>query len=268
MSGSNPLVFHTGGNDVLVEVRDLIKTYSMGEVQVRALRGVTLDIHKGEFLAVMGPSGSGKSTFMNILGCLDIPTTGTYSLDSVDVSTLSPDELAEVRNLKLGFVFQGFNLLSRTSALENVELPMLYSDRVHPDEREEKATDALTAVGLGDRIHHMPSQLSGGEQQRVAIARALVNDPKLILADEPTGNLDTKTSFEIMKIFQNLNEHNNITILMVTHEPDISRFAKRIISLRDGRLLQDYLVENRLDAGKLLISGNLEGKLSEVIGGR
>ena len=236
---------------LILQVKDLIKTYITGEVKVRALRGINIEVERGEFVAVMGPSGSGKSTFMNILGCLDTPSSGKYILDNVDVSTLSKDELAHIRNIKIGFVFQGFNLLSRTTAIENVELPMLYSDKFDTDERESKAKKALEAVGLGGRVDHVPSQLSGGEQQRVAIARSLVNDPVLILADEPTGNLDTRTSVEIMKIFQDLNE-KGITIIMVTHEHDISQYSKRLILLRDGKLLKDERVENRLLACEIL----------------
>lgn len=235
----------------ILQVKDLLKTYITGEVKVRAIRGINLTVRKGEFVAVMGPSGSGKSTFMNILGCLDTPSSGKYILDDVDVSTLSPDELAHVRNIKIGFVFQGFNLLSRTSALENVELPMMYSDKFDSVEREEKAKKALESVGLAGRIDHEPSRLSGGEQQRVAIARSLVNDPVLILADEPTGNLDTRTSVEIMKIFQDLNK-KGITIIMVTHEHDISQYARRLLFLRDGKLLKDEVVHNRLDAEEIL----------------
>ncbi|MFP4496970.1 MAG: ABC transporter ATP-binding protein [Vulcanimicrobiota bacterium] len=236
----------------LIEVVDLKKTYIMGAVEVPALKGVNFHVEPGEFLAIMGPSGSGKSTLMNILGCLDKPVSGKYILDGVDVAELDPDELAEVRNLKLGFVFQGFNLLYRTSALENVELPMLYSDRFTPEMRDEKAEAALQAVNLGHRLDHIPSQMSGGEQQRVAIARALVNDPVLILADEPTGNLDTKTSIGIMSIFQNLNIEKGITIIMVTHEPDIARFAKRVLVMRDGHLRNDHLIEDRFIADKIL----------------
>jgi len=239
-------------NDTLVLVDNLVKTYIMGEVKVRALRGVTLKIKRGEFVAVMGPSGSGKSTLMNILGCLDKPTEGKYLLDNVDISELSRNELAKIRNIKLGFVFQGFNLLPRTSALENVELPMLYSDKFDSIERDEKAKEALRSVGLEKRVHHVPSQMSGGEQQRVAIARSLVNDPVLILADEPTGNLDTRTSIEIMNIFQKLNREQNITVIMVTHEHDISQYAQRIISLRDGKLIEDQIVESRFIADEIL----------------
>ncbi|MCE1245831.1 MAG: ABC transporter ATP-binding protein [Firmicutes bacterium] len=243
----------------LLEVENLVKTYIMGEVKVRALRGVSITVERGDFVAIMGPSGSGKSTFMNILGCLDTPSSGIYLLDNIDVSKMTKDELAGIRNLKIGFVFQGFNLLARTTAIENVELPMLYSEKFDSLEREKRAAKALESVGLGKRTHHVPSQMSGGEQQRVAIARSLVNDPPLILADEPTGNLDTKTSIEIMNIFQKLNDEKGITILMVTHEPDISSYAKRIISLRDGKLLSDEKVVNRSIAEKILS----DGKLSE-----
>ncbi len=256
-----------GSNNTIVKVSDLAKSYSLGEIQVKALRGISIEVHRGEFVAVMGPSGSGKSTFMNILGCLDIPTSGQYLLDGVDVSRMTSDELASIRNLKLGFVFQGFNLLARTSAVENVELPLLYSTRVDPDLREDMALSALESVGLRDRAHHMPSQLSGGEQQRVAIARALVNQPAIILADEPTGNLDTKTSFEIMKIFQDLNIKNNITIIMVTHETDISRFARRIVVLRDGSLRKDEPVADQLLAGELLEKGDFSINGQSVKGG-
>ncbi len=221
----------------LIQIDHLAKTYMLGEVEVHALRGVTLEIRRGEFVAIMGASGSGKSTFMNILGCLDKPTKGSYVLDGIDVSVLTRDELARIRNSKLGFVFQGFNLLSRTSAIENVELPLLYGSSSIKD-REERAVKALNMVGLGDRVHHFPNQLSGGQQQRVAIARALVNDPSIVLADEPTGNLDSRTSVEVMGIFQELNE-KGITIILVTHEPDIAQFAKRHIIFRDGRIKSD-----------------------------
>jgi putative ABC transport system ATP-binding protein len=225
------------GDGRLIQIDHLVKTYLLGEVEVHALRGVTLEIRRGEFVAIMGASGSGKSTFMNILGCLDKPTKGTYILDGIDVSRLTRDELAHIRNSKLGFVFQGFNLLSRTSAIENVELPLLYGTSSIRD-REERAVKALNMVGLGDRVHHYPNQLSGGQQQRVAIARALVNDPSIVLADEPTGNLDSRTSVEVMGIFQELNE-KGITIILVTHEPDIAQFAKRHIIFRDGRIQSD-----------------------------
>ncbi len=221
----------------LIRIDHLTKVYQLGEVEVHALRGVSLHISKGEFVAIMGASGSGKSTFMNILGCLDKPTKGSYTLEGIDVGRLSRDELASIRNKKIGFVFQGFNLLSRTSAIENVELPMFYSS-VSNKLRREKAIGALEKVGLADRIHHYPNQLSGGQQQRVAIARSLVNDPSIILADEPTGNLDSRTSVEVMGIFQELNR-NGITIILVTHEPDIAQFATRHVLFRDGRIKSD-----------------------------
>ncbi len=225
--------------DALIEIHELVKVYSLGEVEVRALRGVSLSIGRGEFVAIMGASGSGKSTFMNILGFLDQPTSGQYLLDGINGENLSRDELAEIRNRKIGFVFQGFNLLSRTSALENVELPLLYAGTL-TSKRKEMAQKALSDVGLKGREHHQPSQLSGGEQQRVAIARALVNQPSILLADEPTGNLDTKTSEEIMGIFQRLNREMGITIIMITHEPDIASFAKRDILFRDGKIVDDH----------------------------
>jgi len=225
--------------DSLIQVKDLVKVYSLGEVEVRALQGVSLSIDRGEFVAIMGASGSGKSTFMNILGFLDQPTSGQYLLEGINGENLSRDELAEIRNKKIGFVFQGFNLLSRTSALENVELPLLYAG-TSTSKRKEMARKSLSAVGLEGREHHHPSQISGGEQQRVAIARALVNEPAILLADEPTGNLDTKTSEEIMGIFQRLNREMGITIIMITHEPDIASFAKRNIHFRDGRIVDDH----------------------------
>ena len=228
-----------GGDGRRIQIDHIVKTYLLGEVEVHALRGVSLEIRRGEFVAIMGASGSGKSTFMNILGCLDKPTKGTYVLDGIDVSRLTRDELAHIRNSRLGFVFQGFNLLSRTSAIENVELPLLYGTSSIKD-REERAVRALNMVGLGDRVHHYPNQLSGGQQQRVAIARALVNDPSIVLADEPTGNLDSRTSVEVMGIFQELNE-KGITIILVTHEPDIAQFAKRHIIFRDGRIKSDRI---------------------------
>ncbi len=222
----------------LIRVRDLHKVYKMGDVEVPALRGVDLDISAGEFVAVMGASGSGKSTFMNILGCLDRPTRGSYFLDGQEVGSLSTDEWATIRNRKIGFVFQGFNLLARTSALENVELPMMYNG-LHGGERRQRALQALSLVGLEQRLDHTSNQLSGGQQQRVAIARALVNRPSLILADEPTGNLDTSTSAEIMKLFQNLNSREKITIVLVTHEADIAAYAMRQIHFRDGLVVSD-----------------------------
>ncbi|MGQ0504596.1 MAG: ABC transporter ATP-binding protein [Myxococcaceae bacterium] len=221
----------------LIRVSDVTKTYRMGDVEVPALRGVSLEVHAGEFVAFMGSSGSGKSTLMNILGCLDRPTRGEYLLSGRDISEASKDELAELRNQTLGFVFQSFNLLSRTSALENVELPLVYAG-VSTRERHERSAKALHRVGLGDRMDHHPNQMSGGQQQRVAIARALVSDPKIILADEPTGNLDSRTSVEVMKLFQELNQVG-ITLLLVTHEPDIAAYATRVLVMRDGRLITD-----------------------------
>ena len=235
----------------VIQVENLHKTYDLGEVQVHALRGISLSVNAGEFVAVMGASGSGKSTFMNLIGCLDRPTRGRFLLEGQDVARLSKRELAAIRNRKIGFVFQGFNLLARTSALENVELPLIYSGVPH-QARLERARASLAAVGLEGRGEHHPSQLSGGQQQRVAIARALVNDPSIILADEPTGNLDSRTSVEIMEIFQRLNEERNITILLVTHEPDISRFAKRVIMFRDGKVRWDTEVEDRATASEVL----------------
>jgi putative ABC transport system ATP-binding protein len=218
----------------------------VGEVQVRALRGVSVEVEHGEFVSVTGPSGSGKSTFMHILGCLDKPTSGQYFLESKDVSRLSKNELARIRNHQIGFVFQGFNLLSRTSALENVELPLLYNGRpVRGSIRRKRAMDALAAVGLGDRAHHHPNQLSGGQQQRVAIARSLINEPSILLADEPTGNLDTRTSIEVMEIFQRLNLERHITVLLITHEQDIAEYGARIIAFRDGKIKSDEAVVQR-----------------------
>jgi putative ABC transport system ATP-binding protein len=235
-------------NGVAVRLDDVRKTYRTGEVEVQAVRGVSIDISDGEFVALMGSSGSGKSTLMNILGCLDRPTAGRYFLDGEDVSSLSRDDLADVRNRKLGFVFQNFNLLARTSALENVELPLLYSEEALTSAQlREKAEQVLAAVGLQGRGDHTPSQLSGGQQQRVAIARALINDPEVLLADEPTGNLDSRTSVEVMEIFQSLNE-KGITIIMVTHEPDIAAYARRNIVMKDGLVRSDHLVTTRLQA--------------------
>ena len=223
-----------------ISVQDLTKVYDLGEIQVRALRGVTLDIAAGEFVAVIGPSGSGKSTFMHILGCLDRPTQGRYLLDGHDVSTLSRNALADVRNKKIGFVFQGFNLLSRTTALDNVELPLLYNGNgMRGKERRRRAHDALNGVGLSDRAGHHPNQLSGGQQQRVAIARALINQPSILLADEPTGNLDSRTSVEVMGIFQKLNTERGITVLLITHEREIAEYGTRIITFRDGKIVSD-----------------------------
>ena len=227
----------TGSDGSLIQIEHLTKVYQLGEVEVHALRGVSIQVSKGEFVAIMGASGSGKSTFMNILGCLDKPTKGSYILEGIEVGKLSRDELAAIRNKKIGFVFQGFNLLSRTSAIENVELPMFYST-ISNKLRKSKAIEALEKVGLGDRLHHYPNQLSGGQQQRVAIARSLVNDPSIILADEPTGNLDSRTSVEVMGIFQELNNHG-ITIILVTHEPDVAQFAKRHVVFRDGKIRSD-----------------------------
>jgi putative ABC transport system ATP-binding protein len=235
-------------NGTLVKLVDVHKTYRTGEMEVHAVRGVSLEIRPGEFVALMGASGSGKSTLMNILGCLDRPTSGRYVLDGADVSGLDRDRLADIRNRKIGFVFQNFNLLPRTSARENVELPLVYSEqRLTNAQLREKADLVLGSVGLGGREDHHPSQLSGGQQQRVAIARALINDPEVVLADEPTGNLDSRTSIEIMGIFQQLNERG-ITIVMVTHEQDIAAYAQRNVVMRDGVILEDRSVPHRLDA--------------------
>jgi putative ABC transport system ATP-binding protein len=234
----------------LIEVRDVKKDYELGETKVHALRGVSVAISQGEFVAIMGASGSGKSTFMNILGCLDRPTSGKYLLEGIDVSELSKKELAKIRNQKIGFVFQGFNLLARTTALENTELPLLYS-RVSKAEREKRARETLELVGLGEREDHFPSQLSGGQQQRVAIARALANRPSLLLADEPTGNLDSRTSVEVMEIFQNLNA-GGLTIVLVTHETDIAQFARREIVFRDGQIKRDQKIASPQRAGEVL----------------
>jgi putative ABC transport system ATP-binding protein len=239
-----------GRHGALIRIEHLAKTYALGEVDVHALRGVSLEVHSGEFVAIMGASGSGKSTFMNIIGCLDMPTKGSYILEDIDVSKLTRDELALIRNQKIGFVFQGFNLLSRTSALENVELPLLYC-AMSNKERHDRAVGALQRVGLADRIHHLPNQLSGGQQQRVAIARALVNGPSIVLADEPTGNLDSRTSVEVMGILQELNSHG-ITIIMVTHEPDIAQFTRRQIVFRDGRVRSDKLSASQRNAVEVL----------------
>jgi putative ABC transport system ATP-binding protein len=232
----------------IIKLQEIHKIYHTGEVDVHAVRGVSAEVNAAEFVAIMGASGSGKSTLMNIVGCLDRPTEGTYLLDGIDVSKLDRDELADIRNRKIGFIFQGFNLLSRTSALENVELPMLYAhDTVTRGSQRERAMTALEMVGLAERADHHPNQLSGGQQQRVAIARALVNQPALLLADEPTGNLDSQTSIEIMGVFQQLNQ-KGITIVMVTHELDIARYTKRNVIMRDGKVVSDIAVSNRLNA--------------------
>jgi putative ABC transport system ATP-binding protein len=236
----------------VIKLADIQKIYQTGEVEVRAVNGVSLEVFQGEFVALMGASGSGKSTLMNIIGCLDRPTQGNYLLDDVDVSLLNRDDLADIRNQKIGFVFQGFNLLSRTSALENVELPMLYArQRLNGAAQRERALQALEIVGLGKRFDHKPNQLSGGQQQRVAIARALANQPALLLADEPTGNLDSRTSIEIMGVFQKLNDQG-ITIVMVTHELDVAHYTKRMIVMRDGKVVGDSPVANRSNADKEL----------------
>jgi len=238
------------GTDTVIEVADVHKYYDLGETRVHALRGVSLEIRAGEFVAIMGASGSGKSTFMNILGCLDKPSSGAYLLEGVDVSRHDKKALAHIRNQKIGFVFQGFNLLARTTAQENTELPTLYT-KISSEEREKRAAESLAMVGLADRAHHFPSQMSGGQQQRVAIARALVNRPAILLADEPTGNLDSRTSVEIMGILQNLNERG-LTIVLVTHEHDIAEFAKRVLVFRDGRIRKDDPVLNRPQAAEVL----------------
>jgi len=233
----------------VISVRNLVKTYVVGEVQVKALRGINLDVQRGEFLAVSGTSGSGKSTFMHIVGCLDKPTSGQYLLDDQDVSRMSKDALAAVRNKKIGFVFQGFNLLSRTSALDNVELPLLYGNAgMKTAERHKRATEMLELVGLGNRTDHHPNQLSGGQQQRVAIARALINNPSILLADEPTGNLDTRTSIEVMGIFQRLNQERGITVVLITHEMDIAEYGTRTVTFRDGQVVADKAVARRRQA--------------------
>lgn len=246
----------------IIELKGLHKNYQVGEETVRALQGIDLTISKGEFVAIMGTSGSGKSTLLNILGCLDKPTTGEYWLDGKNVQSLKKNQLAEVRNTKLGFVFQSYNLLPRTTALENVELPLLYNPDVNSRLRREKAEQALIAVGLKDRMKHLSNQMSGGQQQRVAIARSMVNNPVIILADEATGNLDTRTSFEIMALFQKLNEEG-ITIGFVTHEPDIAGFTKRNIVFRDGRIIKDHRVVNRQSASEALLDLKEEDFLQE-----
>lgn len=237
----------------ILELRDIKREFRMGVEIVRALKGVSFDVQAGEFLTIMGSSGSGKTTLLNTLGCLDKPTSGTYLLDGVDVRKLGRNELAKLRNLKIGFVFQAYNLLPRTSALENVELPLLYNPKMSARERKERATRALQAVNLGDRLDHTPAQLSGGQQQRVAIARALVNEPVMILADEATGNLDSRSSYSIMALLQDLNEQGK-TIVFVTHEPDIAAFSSRTIMLKDGKVMKDSLNENRKSAKEVLAS--------------
>jgi putative ABC transport system ATP-binding protein len=253
----------------VISVRDLTKTYIVGEVEVRALRGVSLNVEAGEFVAVTGPSGSGKSTFMHILGCLDRPTSGQYFLDGRDVSRLSRDELARIRNRKIGFVFQGFNLLSRTTALDNVELPLLYNGggAMKSTERHRRAHAALAAVNLVERAHHYPNQLSGGQQQRVAIARALISEPSIILADEPTGNLDSRTSIEVMEIFQRLNAERGITVLLITHEHDIAEYGTRLIAFRDGRIVSDTpIAVRRMASGELKALPALEDETTSTEG--
>ncbi len=241
----------------IIRINDLFKTYKVGDVEVKALRSINLTIHEGEFVAIMGASGSGKSTLMNLIGCLDVPTSGEYFLDGVNTSKLSKNEYAEIRNQKIGFVFQGFNLLSRTTALENVELPLMYDRYKRIKNPAKKAIEVLERVGLQDRIHHEPSQLSGGQQQRVAVARALVNEPSLILADEPTGNLDSKMSVDVFSLFQKLNDEG-ITIVLVTHERDFAKFAKRIVELKDGIIIKDYKINDRLIGEKELQKLNSE----------
>jgi len=237
--------------DAVIRLERIHKIYKMGEVEVHALHGASLLVHRGEFVAIMGPSGSGKSTMMNIIGCLDRPTKGQYLLDGQDVSKLNKAQLADIRNQRVGFVFQSFNLVPRTSAIENVELPLLYAG-VGSAERLRRAREALAIVGLADRGKNMPNQLSGGQQQRVAIARSLVNDPSIVLADEPTGALDTRTSIEVMEILQRLNRERNLTIILVTHEPDIAQYATRVIHFRDGRIRRDEPVVDRKDAAQAL----------------
>jgi putative ABC transport system ATP-binding protein len=236
-------------SDVVIEAKDITKIYQMGDMQVHALRGASFQVRLGELVAIMGPSGSGKSTMMNILGCLDQPTSGEYFLEGVEIDQLDDNQLAEIRSKKIGFVFQTFNLLARTTALSNVELPLVYSG-LGGRRRRERAIAALDAVGLSDRLHHRPNELSGGQQQRVAIARALINEPSIILADEPTGNLDSKSGAEIMAIFQRLNEEQGITIIFVTHEPEIAQHTRRIVRLSDGRIVEDRPVRDPRKAGE------------------
>jgi putative ABC transport system ATP-binding protein len=250
LATSDSAATNASGNNVVIQVEEIHKYYQLGETKVHALRGVTLEIRRGEFVAIMGASGSGKSTFMNIVGCLDKTSSGRYMLEGTDVSKLDKRQLAQIRNRRIGFVFQGFNLLARTTALENVELPTLYA-RIDKAERHKRAIEALEMVGLGNRIDHFPSQLSGGQQQRVAIARGLVNRPAILLADEPTGNLDSRTSVEVMEIFQKLNTQG-LTIILVTHEPDIAQFTKRNIVFRDGKVRRDEPVTRRALASEVL----------------
>lgn len=238
--------------DFILEIKELKREFQMGEEIVRALKGVTFNVEKGEFVTIMGSSGSGKSTLLNILGCLDKPTIGDYILDGVNIKQLSKDELAQLRNRKIGFVFQAYNLLPRTSALENVELPLLYNSEISAELRKERSINALKAVKLDDRMDHLPNQMSGGQQQRVAIARALVNEPVMILADEATGNLDTRTSYEIMALMQDLNINQGKTIVFVTHEPDIAAFSQRTIFLRDGKVINDIINQNVKSAKEML----------------
>jgi putative ABC transport system ATP-binding protein len=240
-------VINSNGREAVISIRDMTKVYRMGEHEVRALNGVSLDIYKGDFVSIMGPSGSGKSTMMNMLGALDIPTDGRYFLAGTDVSQLNDDQLADIRNQQIGFVFQNFNLLSRTPAIQQVELPLIYAGK---NGRRQRAREALELVGLGDRIDHKPSELSGGQQQRVAIARALVNEPAIILADEPTGNLDSKSGTEIMQIFQQLNREKDITVIFVTHDPWIARHTRRVIRLADGLIVGDDMIAEPLIAGE------------------
>ena len=249
----------------LIAVRQLTKVYEVGDVKVHALRGLTLDIERGEFVSIVGPSGSGKSTLMHILGCLDRPTAGTYLLNGRDVSRLSDDELSAIRNEQIGFVFQGFNLLARTTAVENVELPLLYTQRgrAQAAERRRRALDALGIVGLQDRAEHHPNQLSGGQQQRVAIARALLNNPSILLADEPTGNLDSRTSIEVMDIFQRLKEQRGITVILITHEQQVADYGTRIIRFKDGRIVSDALNLSRRTASTELET-TVQGALGDL----
>jgi putative ABC transport system ATP-binding protein len=250
----------------VIEIHGLTRVYDLGDVKVHALRGIDLTVNTGEFLAIMGASGSGKSTLLNVIGCLDRPTSGRYLLDGEETNRLSRNQYAEVRNRKIGFIFQGYNLIARTSALENVELPLLYDRSGRHGPARQLASAALDRVGLADRMHHVPNQLSGGQQQRVAIARALVNEPALVLADEPTGNLDSRTSVEVMTVFQELNDAG-ITIVMVTHEPDIARYARRVVVMRDGRITRDYPVEKRGRAAQDLAAMpavNVEARMEAI----